>query len=173
MTDAREYPTHPICGVGVVVRKVARAPLGVAGSATRDHLPRERGGVRGSNDLLLIRRGHAPRLGEWGLPGGAVELGESLREAARREVREECGIEIEVDQVIDAVDVMQRDDSGRLQFHYIVIDFVAAYVSGDLRAASDVTDARWVTPSDLEGYSLNPKTREVIAKAFAIEGKPI
>lgn len=145
MTDAREYPARPICGVGVVVRK--------------------------GDTMLLIQRGRAPRLGEWGLPGGAVELGEALREAARREMREECGIEIEVGPVIDAVDVMQRDDSGRLQFHYIVIDFAAAYVSGDLRAASDVMDARWVTRGDLEVYSLNPKTREVIAKAF--EGKPI
>lgn len=147
MTDAREYPARPICGVGVVVRK--------------------------DDTMLLIQRGRAPRLGEWGLPGGAVELGEALREAARREVREECGIEIEVGPVIDAVDVMQRDDSGRLQFHYIVVDFAAAYVSGDLRAASDVTDARWVTRGDLEVYSLNPKTRAVIAKAFAIAGKPI
>lgn len=147
MTDSREYPARPICGAGVVVRK--------------------------DDTVLLIQRGRAPRLGEWGLPGGAVELGESLREAARREVREECRIEIEVGPVIDAVDVMQRDDSGRLQFHYIVVDFVATYVSGDLRAASDVTDARWVARSDLEGYTLNPKTREVIAKAFAVEGKPI
>ncbi len=139
MTDSREYPARPICGVGVVVRQ--------------------------GDAVLLIQRGNPPRRGDWGLPGGVVELGETLREAAQREVREECGIEIALGDVIDAVDLLQRDDAGRLQYHYILVDFVAAYASGDVRAASDVLDARWVAPRDLDTYALPAITREVIDKA--------
>lgn len=141
MSDSREYPSRPICGVGVVVCK--------------------------DDAVLLIQRGNPPRRGDWGLPGGAVELGETLREAARREVREECGIEIAIGAMIDAIDLMQRDDAGRLQYHYVVVDFAAAYVGGDLRAASDVLDARWVALRDLDTVALPAKTREVIEKALS------
>ena len=140
MIEPRDYPSRPICGVGVVVRQGAA--------------------------VLLIQRGNPPRRGDWGLPGGVVELGETLRAAAQREVREECGIEIALGDVIDAVDLLQRDDAGRLQYHYILVDFVAAYVSGDVRAASDVLDARWVAPRDLDAYALPAITREVIDKAM-------
>ncbi|MDE3091386.1 MAG: NUDIX hydrolase [Chloroflexota bacterium] len=139
--NSREYPARPICGVGVVIRK--------------------------DDAVLLIQRGNPPRRGDWGLPGGAVELGETLRDAARREVREECGIEIGVGEMIDAFDLMQRDDAGRWQYHYIIVDFAAAYVSGNLRAASDVLDARWVAINGLGAYALPAKTREVIDKAIA------
>src|SRR3972149_1306070 len=86
MTDSREYPTRPICGVGVVVKK--------------------------DDAVLLIQRGRAPRLGEWTVPGGAVELGESLRAAARREIREECGIEIELGEILDAFEWLWRGVEG-------------------------------------------------------------
>jgi 8-oxo-dGTP diphosphatase len=132
MADSREYPSRPICSVGVVALK------------------------RGKDDaVLLIRRGNPPRRGGWGLPGGVVELGETWRETARREVREECGIEIAVGDVIDAVDIILRDDqghlgdAGRVQYHFALVDFAAAYVRGDVRAASDVLDARWVLIADL------------------------
>ncbi len=141
MADSREYPSRPICGVGVVVRN--------------------------GDAFLLIQRGNPPRRGDWGLPGGVVELGETLREAAQREVREECGVEIALGDVIDAVDLLQRDDAGRLQFHYILIDFAAVYVGGNLRAASDVLDARWVAHRDLEAFALPAKTRAVIEKTLA------
>src|SRR3972149_5676141 len=117
MTDSREYPTRPICGVGVVVKK--------------------------DDAVLLIQRGRAPRLGEWTVPGGAVELGESLRAAARREIREECGIEIELGEILDAFEWLLRDDSGKIQYHYIIIDFAGRYAAGDLRPGDDVMDARW------------------------------
>jgi mutator protein MutT len=142
MAESREYPSRPICAVGVVVCK--------------------------DDAVLLIQRGNPPRRGDWGLPGGAVELGETLREAARREVREECGIEIALGALIDAVDLMQNDEAGQLQYHYVVIDFVAAYLGGNLRAASDVRDARWVSVADLHDYGLPDKTREVIAQALKV-----
>ncbi len=140
MSDSREFPSRPICGVGVVVCK--------------------------DDAVLLIQRGNPPGRGDWGLPGGAVELGETLRDAARREIREECGIEIALGELLDTFEVLQRDDAGRVQYHYVVIDFAAAYVSGDLRAASDVLDARWVAPRDLDAYVMPAKTREVIIKAL-------
>lgn len=139
MTDSREYPARPICGVGVVVRK--------------------------GNAVLLIQRGNPPRRGDWGIPGGVVELGETLHEAAQREIREECGIEIALDDLLDTFEVLQRDDAGHMQYHYIIIDFAAEYVSGDVRASSDVLDARWVERHDLDAFGLPTKTREVIEKA--------
>jgi ADP-ribose pyrophosphatase YjhB (NUDIX family) len=143
--DSREYPARPICGVGVVVRK--------------------------DDAVLLIQRGNPPRRGDWGLPGGAVELGESLRDAARREVREECGIEIAVGGVVDAMDLVQRDKAGRAQYHFVVVDFAATYAGGELRASSDVLDARWVARRDLDAFTLSAKTREVIGKVFASESE--
>ncbi len=140
MPDSREYPTRPICGVGVVVRK--------------------------GDSVLLIQRGREPRLGEWTVPGGAVELGESLRDAARREIREECGVEIELGEVVDAFEIVVHDEAGKVQYHYIVIDFAATYVGGNLRAGDDVMDARWVTLSELGKYSLDEKTREEIVKVL-------
>ena len=141
MTDTREYPARPICGVGVVVQK--------------------------DDAVLLIQRGNPPRRGDWGLPGGVVELGETLRDAARREVCEECGIEIALGDLIDTFEVLQRGDAGRLQYHYIIIDFAAEYVGGDVCAASDVLDARWVEYPDLDAFVLPTKTREVIQKALS------
>ncbi len=143
MTDHREYPARPIPGVGVVVRR--------------------------GDAVLLIQRGKEPGRGRWGLPGGAIELGETLRDAAVREVREECGIEIALGKVIDAVDILWRDDAGRAQYHYVVVDLIAQYVSGDVRADSDVIDARWVAPSDLSAFDLPTITRQVIAKGLARE----
>ena len=140
MSDSREYPTRPIVGVGVVVMK--------------------------ENSILLVQRGKEPRRGEWSLPGGASELGEKLRDAAAREISEECGIEIEVGAVLDAFDFISRDKAGRVQYHYVIVDFAARYVSGELVATSDVMDARWVATSDLRKYALDPKTREVIEKAL-------
>lgn len=140
MTHSREYPSHPIPGVGVVVRK--------------------------DNHVLLIRRGNPPRQGDWGLPGGVLEIGETWRDAAVREVREECGIEIALGEIIDVVDIIVRDDAERAQYHYAIVDFVADYTRGDLRAASDVLDARWVSPDELLKFELPAMTRKVIRKAL-------
>jgi 8-oxo-dGTP diphosphatase len=139
MTDNREYPTRPICGVGVIAF-------------------REDAGV-------LIRRGKQPRRGEWSIPGGAVELGESIREAAVREFEEECGGKILLRDLVDAVDIITRDEQGRVSYHYVVADFWAEWEGGALGPASDVMDARWVPLTDLDAYALASWTRAVIEKA--------
>src|SRR5512143_1960827 len=95
-TESREYPLRPIAAVGAIVRK--------------------------GDAVLLIRRGKPPRLGEWSIPGGAVELGETWREATAREVREECGIEIAVDGAAQVIEIMQRDERGRIRYHYAIVD---------------------------------------------------
>ncbi len=141
MTHSREYPAHPIPGVGVVVRK-------------DDH-------------VLLIQRGNPPAQGAWGLPGGVLEIGEMWRDAAVREVREECGIEIALGEIVDVVDIIVRDDAERAQYHYAIVDFAADFVSGDLRAASDVLDVRWVSLDELLKFELPAITRQVIRKAFS------
>lgn len=140
MPHSREYPTRPIPGVGVVVRK--------------------------DDCVLLIRRGNPPRQGDWGLPGGVLEIGETWREAAVREVREECGIDIALGGIIDVVDIIVRDDQGRAQYHYAIVDFVADFASGDLRAASDVLEARWVALDDLLKYQVPWMTRKMIRQAI-------
>lgn len=139
MAERREYPSRPICGVGVVAFQ---------GEA-----------------LLLIRRGREPRRGEWSIPGGAVELGESVREAAAREFREECGGEVELRDLVEVVDIFHRDDTGRLKYHYVVIDFWGEWQSGVLAASDELLDARWVLPSELDSYEMNPATLEVLEKA--------
>jgi len=138
--DEREYPARPIVGVGVVVRK--------------------------DDAVLLIRRGAPPRVGEWSIPGGVLELGETWRAAAVREVREECGIEIALGNVVDVVDIVVHDGDERVQYHYALVDFAAEYLSGDLRAASDVSDARWVSLDELSQYALPSMTQRVIRQAL-------
>jgi mutator protein MutT len=145
MSDSREYPSRPICGVGVIVRRDDR--------------------------VLLIQRAKPPNVGLWGLPGGAVELGETLREAAAREVREECGIEINVGAICEAVDIVTRDAENRIQYHYVVVDFLAQYARGELRADSDVMDARWVARAELGRYDMPALTRRVILTAWDGEAK--
>lgn len=140
MPHSREFPIRPIPAVGVVVRNGER--------------------------VLLIQRGKPPRRGDWGIPGGALEIGETWRAAAVREVREECGIEIKLGEVIDAVDIIVRAEDGRAQYHYAIVDFDAEYVSGEVHADSDVLDARWVTPDELSKFELPVMTRRVIRKAF-------
>jgi 8-oxo-dGTP diphosphatase len=115
----RDYPDRPWVGVGVVVWQGER--------------------------VLLIRRGRAPRLGQWGLPGGAQTVGETLFEAAAREVMEETGLEVVPQAVVTALDSISRDDSGAIQYHYTLVEVVAECSSGEPQAADDAMDARWVS----------------------------
>ncbi len=147
MSQSREYPAWPICGVGAFVRK--------------------------GDAILLIRRGKPPRFDEWSIPGGAVELGETWREAARREVREECSIEIAVGEVLDAIDIIERDPDGRIRYHYAIVDFMATYLQGDVQANSDAADVRWVTQDELDQYPLNPQTREMLLRALTHRSKQL
>ena len=101
---------------------------------------------RGPDAMLLVRRGKQPRLGEWSLPGGGVEPGETLREALAREVAEETGLSIEIGDLIDVVDLIVRDGDGAIGFHYVLADFSAHWRGGEAVAASDITDCKWVSP---------------------------
>ncbi len=114
--------------------------------------------------VLLARRGKAPSYGLWSVPGGAVHLGEGLKIAASREIREECGIEIEIADVVEVVERMVKDDDGRIQYHYVIVDYLARWVSGDLAPSSEVLEARWVPPGDFPRYQMTTGTAEVILR---------
>lgn len=114
--------------------------------------------------VLLIRRGKAPSKGEWAIPGGSVRLGETLQEAAEREISEETGIVIKADNPIYTFDTIEKDENGQIRFHYVVIDLIAEYISGEPVAADDVTDARWVSVSEMENLKVNFRTTVLISQ---------
>jgi 8-oxo-dGTP diphosphatase len=136
----REYPSAPLPSVGAVV-------------------------LKGDKVLLVLRR-HEPSQGRWSIPGGVVELGETIREAARREVMEECGLEIETGDVIDVVDAIVRDDKGAVRYHYVLTDLLATYVRGELVVGSDISDARWVSEKELTRFDLPERTLAVVRKGI-------
>jgi ADP-ribose pyrophosphatase YjhB (NUDIX family) len=116
--------------------------------------------------LVLVKRGVQPGKGKWSIPGGAVELGENVRDAVRREAKEETGLDIEMieDRPLDVVDNILTDDEGRLQFHYVLLQFLARPRSDVLRPAGDVIDARWVAFKDVQKYDLTPSFRSFFNK---------
>lgn len=119
-----------------------------------------------SNDagqVVLVRRGQPPRLGQWSIPGGKLEWGESLKDGLRREIGEETGLVVKIERLIDVVDLLTRNAAGDVIGHYVLIDFRAFHVSGELRAGSDAAEARWVDPAALDQYGLWDETRRVIA----------
>ena len=123
-----------------------------------------------SGEVLLIRRGKPPRKGDWSIPGGRVEWGESLHDAILREVLEETGVTIEIVAAIETLDSITRDAAGTVIRHYVLVDFVARALSGEPRAASDAEDARWVPFGRIGEYRLWNETRRVIEKSAAILG---
>ena len=116
--------------------------------------------------LVLIRRGKAPSAGEWSIPGGAVELGESVEAALRREVREETGLEIAVGRFLEVFERVERDDDGVVRFHFVVLDYAATVVGGTLRAGDDAADVVLADPDDLDRYALADTVRRVISSAI-------
>jgi ADP-ribose pyrophosphatase YjhB (NUDIX family) len=135
----REFPDHPIVGVGGVVVHRGR--------------------------VLLIRRGSEPLKGEWSIPGGMVELGEDLAEAARRELKEETGLEVEPLEVLTVFDRILREGR-RVKYHFVILDYACRLKRGRLKPASDVLDARWVRREDLPQYHLTERATSVIFQAF-------
>ncbi len=120
--------------------------------------------------VLLVRRGRPPLKGEWSIPGGALELGETLADGVRRELLEETGLIVEVVALIDVLDriVPERADKRRIQYHYVLVDFLCKPVGGELRAGSDAAEACWVAQADLASYGLAEITMRVIDRAFAM-----
>jgi len=141
----REYPESPLVGVGAVI--------------VDDHFDDRR--------VLLIRRGQAPLLGEWSLPGGVLECGETLREAVTREAREETGLIIETLDMLGVYERVIRDDEGRVRYHYVLLDFLCRAVGGDLKAASDAADVRWFTRDELPALKLAYDANDVVLKGLA------
>ena len=137
----KSYPDRPVVGVGAVV------------------LDRDR--------VLLIKRGHAPLKGQWSLPGGRVEVGETLEQAIAREVEEETGLTIDVGPMVEVLDRISRDDEGRVEHHFVLVDFIGRPRGGVLRGASDADDAAWVALSDLARYDVASVTISVIQKAVS------
>ena len=137
----RDYPEQPLIGVGAVIVSGGRA--------------------------LLVRRDSEPLRGEWSVPGGLLELGERLRDGVRREALEETGIEIEAGEVLDVFDSIFTDPLGRTQFHYVLIDYLCRPLSGEARAASDVSDVRWVGLEALGAMGLRDTIEQVVRKGIA------
>ena len=116
-------------------------------------------------EIVLIRRGKEPRRGEWSIPGGRLEWGETLHDGLIREVREETGLIVEIGGLIDVVDAVTRNAAGDVLRHYVLVDFVTRLIGGELSAGSDAAEARWVPSRDLAEYSLWSETRRIIEAA--------
>ena len=135
----RAYPARPVVGVGAVVLYAHR--------------------------VLLVKRGHEPLKGEWSLPGGVVELGETLEAAIAREVREETGLEVAVGPIVDVLDRLLYDADGRVQYHYVLVDFLCRPSGGVVCCGSDAEAAEWVPLDDLARFAVADATVIVIGKA--------
>ena len=140
MTVGREYPERPVVGVGGVV-------------ISEGH-------------TLLIRRSGPPLQGEWSIPGGTLETGETMREGVRRELREETGVDVRVGEMIEVFERIFPDAQGRSQYHFVILDFLCEFKGGVAKAASDVIEVTWAAKDELEGFHLTPTALRVIRKAF-------
>src|SRR5262249_3096504 len=117
--------------------------------------------------VVLVKRGHEPLQGKWSIPGGVLELGETLREAAAREAREETGLAVEVGELLGIYDRVLRDDHDRVMYHYVLIDFLCRRTDGELKADGDAAEVGWFRPSELSDLKLAADTHDVISKGFA------
>ncbi len=140
--DRRDYPARPLVGIGVALLRPGA--------------------------VLLVRRARAPSLGQWALPGGAQELGETAEHAARRELREETGLEAGPMHLAAHVDSIHRDDDGRVRFHYTILDFAAAWIGGDPVPGDDVSAATFAPLDGLAPFALWSEAHRVIALARTI-----
>ncbi len=117
--------------------------------------------------VLLIRRAKAPLLGRWSIPGGTVELGETLEQALVREMEEETGLEVQPVKMLTVFDRIERD-GGEVVFHYVIVDYLCRRLSGEARAGSDALETAWARPEEVERYDLTPKAVEVVSEAFRL-----
>lgn len=140
VSSSRRYPDRPILGVGAIIEDGGR--------------------------VLLVERGQEPLKGVWSLPGGAVEVGEHLKDAIRREVREETGLEVDSLSIAEIFERIMPDAAGRTEYHYVLIDYLCKVTGGELRAASDASRAVWVPRGELANYDITEGTLEVIERAL-------
>jgi len=131
-----EYPQTPILAVGGVVREEGK--------------------------VLLVKRANPPSQGQWTIPGGRVELGETLAQAVERELFEETGLRVSCGTLVTHLEVIDRDEHGQIRFHYLILDFWAEWVSGTLRAGDDVLEAGWFSRQDLEQEDVSTTTRDLV-----------
>ena len=143
MTDTRKYPDRPYVGVGAVIVQ--------------------------DGQVLIVKRKYDPLAGRWSLPGGGVEVGETLEASVAREMLEETGLQIEVGPVIEVFDRITRDEHGQVRYHFVLIDYLCWPIGGALAAASDVEEAKFVNPSELPQYDLTVKATEVITRALEMD----
>jgi ADP-ribose pyrophosphatase YjhB (NUDIX family) len=141
----REFPELPLVGVGAII-------------------------IEG-NRVVLVKRAHPPIQGHWSIPGGVLEVGEMVREAAVREAGEETGLIVEPGELLGVYDRILRDPKQRVQYHYVLIDFLCRAVGGELLAASDATEVRWFTREELPTLNLAEDTLDVIKKGFEKLGR--
>lgn len=141
----REYPERPIVGVGAVIIQ--------------------------DGAVVLIRRRYEPLAGQWSLPGGTLELGETLEAGTAREMLEETGLVVDIGPVIEVFDRIMFDDRRRVRYHFVLVDYLCWPVSGELRAGSDVDDAAFVRPEDLTRYGLTNKATAVIERGLELARK--
>ena len=121
--------------------------------------------------VVLVKRGHEPLKGEWSLPGGTVDVGETLAEALVREVLEETGLQVVVGPLVEVLDRVHRGQDGRIEYHFVLLDYRCRVVSGTLAPGSDASDARWATTVDLPRYGLSDSALRVISKALELAVK--
>jgi mutator protein MutT len=141
-TDSRQYPERPIVGVGAVIVSAGK--------------------------VLLVKRRYEPLAGRWSIPGGTLELGETLEAGVTREMREETGLEIEVGPVIEVFDRIIFDADKRVLYHFVLVDYLCWPDGGELQAGSDVDEAVMVDPASLDEYDLTVKARAVIDRALEL-----
>jgi 8-oxo-dGTP diphosphatase len=120
--------------------------------------------------VLLIKRKYPPKKGKWAIPGGSVNLGETLQTAAEREIREETGLTIEAKQPIYTFDLIEHDSEGRILFHFVIVDLHAEYISGEPYPADDVIEARWFGPGEIEGLDITENTKKLLIKTGFLRG---
>lgn len=130
--NQREYPPHPLVGVGALVIRQGR--------------------------VLLVQRGVEPSRGVWAIPGGMLELGETLQEGAEREIREETGLIIKAGEPVYTFDFFERDPQGRIRFHFVIVDLWGEYLSGEVKSGSDAQEARWLAPEELTALQVSKNT---------------
>lgn len=120
--------------------------------------------------VLLVRRGRAPARGLWAIPGGSMELGETLQAAAEREIFEETGIKIRAGEPVFTFDVIEKDNDGRIRFHYVIVDMIADYIGGALSPGDDAVEAHWVSAHALNRLNVSPRTRQLLKERFGFGG---